>query len=1219
MKKKLILLSSFLFAMGAAGCARPKQDTPVIDNGGGNGGQGGGGGGGTVEPEKPRRNSFSDYADENGQLTDDGWKRMIKDSYKFCEQEEEQGSVLLFNKVVNGKKALPLSANERNVSLFGQGTRKMFLRSGAGGAAPNEKLVVNLEKAFESNGFNINRTLLEKYSTGYVTNPDNNYEASSSIYTDEVKASFSSYNDAAIITLVRAGTEDNDPNSGMLELHSNEKAMIKIIKDSGKFNKIILILNSPMPMSMDWVDSEDYGVDAALWIGAPGYYGTAGAVHVLMGKDGDGKPLSPSGHLSATFAAKADSSPAMVNFGNRNISVYKEGIYVGYKYYETRYEDLVLGRGNADSAKGVKQSNGAWNYADEVAVPFGYGESYTTFEPRITGLNYNRTTDQYEVEIEVKNTGTIDAKYSGQVYAQQPYTTYDKEMGLGKSAIALMGYEKVDVKAGQTVKFTVNVDKYFLATYDYVGAKTYILEGGDYYFAIGNGAHEALNNILAIKSPNTALYDHNGKAVVGDASCAKKVVIQEDKTTYSKSHYDDSVEVTNKFDDADYDYYARKNSKTPITYLSREDWDATWPTQTTTSCATDEDKDMSRLYASTSENKGYAAADGIEYNVPAVINGEETEIAFAEMANVPLEGIVTNENSRFKGMEGEDVWDMFIKQMSLDDLAISVTDNRGLLSVNKIRKPGNSMAEGPEGLLSSFQFGDKRWATGFATGCVYTSTWDHQMQKKFGSFYAEEALYCGVAAVNGPGANIVRTAYTSRASEYMSEDGILNYNCAANVISAARNKGLVMNIKHALLNNQEDGRQRIETYCNEQAIREIYLRPFEGALAEGKSLGVMTSYNRIGTTYSACHSNLMNGVMRGEWNFDGLIIDDALTGSNSDRYSNGPAMLYNGTDVFCLDGRRGSDLASYIRSNDDLQILKALQRANKNIMYALSRSWMCYDPNEVDFDDNPSGGTSSSDNPGGDVTVSDPITNEIKAAANAYDYDFDPTEVHFKKEDLTDGNGTFDFNSSDVTTLPTNGQRDGYNLVYKFEGSYAEGWQGDYSKTYAYLYLWEDGKFAGTSGSTQFRGYWYDSNEAEEGNTLVMVTSNNADGEIIAYEQKGFYQWIVDLNSSVNGGRRIKAAGYMYYPEVALFIDTNDTDLNNLTSGSTLDIGFWTAQRVLKNLKYSSCFEDNSHSVTWKVNGTPVNNSLINLNTAGAYVITATWGDLEASVVINVK
>ena len=160
------------------------------------------------------------------------------------------------------------------------------------------------------------------------------------------------------------------------------------------------------------------------------------------------------------------------------------------------------------------------------------------------------------------------------------------------------------------------------------------------------------------------------------------------------------------------------------------------------------------------------------------------------------------------------------------------------------------------------------------------------------------------------------------------------------ILSEARKKGLIMNIKHCFLNNQETGRQRVQTYCNEQAIREIYLKPFEGALTKGRGLGIMTSYNRIGAVYAACHKPLMQNVMRGEWNYKGLIIDDALTGSNTDAYSNGPAMIYSGTDLFCLDGNRGGQLRDFVNSNNDGVILKALQRANKYVMYSISRSWM---------------------------------------------------------------------------------------------------------------------------------------------------------------------------------------------------------------------------------------------------------------------------------------
>ena len=895
----------------------------------------------------------SAYKDSDGSLSNDGWKQMIKDSYTFCEEAVEQGSVLMKNTVKNGEPVLPLKSTERKVTLFGQGSKNLFMRSGAGGAAPNDNYVVKLDAAFVNNGFEINRTVWNLYSTigsRDMTNPNTTVEKdwSSSLYNDSVKATFAEYNDAAIVTLVRIGTEDSDPPRGKLDLNSNESNMLKMIKDSGAFQKIIVLINSPMPMSVDWANDPQYGIDSVVFMGSPGYYGAGGIVHVLMGQktvvDDEGnetvKVVNASGHAPDTFAASASSSPAYINWGNSSsIAVYKEGVYVGYKYYETRYEDLILGQGNANSNQGIVKSTGSsWNYAEEMGYPFGYGLSYTNFTQKLTSLKYDgKKEDTITAKVEVKNEGTMDGKASVQLYAAAPYTDFDKEAKLGKSAIALMAYEKVDVPAGETKEVEIKFDRYFLCTYDYVVNKTYILEGGDYYFAIGNGAHEALNNVLAVRNNATNLYDHNGDAYTGNADCVKKLTFETDPTTYRKSHYSDE-NVTNQFDDADYNYMAQKNNKSTITYLDRSHWDTTYPTTETSNPASNDDGNMQQYYQQDPDGEKYSEGDGSVYNVEYKLNGKPYVITFNDMANIPLTGKITR--GKFAGKKGEDIWDAFIAQMTLDDLIISVSDNRGILDVKKVGKKGNSVAEGPEGLLSRYQYGDKRWATGFPTGPVYTGTWDHAMQAKFGAFYGEDALFCGVAAVNAPGANINRTPYTSRASEYMSEDGILNYNVAANIIGAARKKGLVMNIKHCFLNNQESGRKGIYTYCNEQAIREIYLKPFEGALTKGCGLGIMTSYNRIGARYAACHEPLMQNVMRGEWAYEGLIIDDAYTGSNTDRYSFGPAMLHCGTDLFCLDGGRGGQLKQWITSNDDGDLLLDLQRANKYVMYAISRSWM---------------------------------------------------------------------------------------------------------------------------------------------------------------------------------------------------------------------------------------------------------------------------------------
>ena len=899
----------------------------------------------------------SDYAEADGSLTDKGYRKLIADSYKFCIEEEEQGAVLFKNE----NNALPLASDERDVTLFGRNSAHLMHRSGAGGAAPNEKYVVHLDDAFKEAKFNINETVWNLYTSGSNQSVTGNSEIAVSQYTDAVKNTFQNYNDAAIITFTRFGTEDTDPDAGRLDLSQNEKDLLKMVKqqkDAGVFSKIIVMLNSPSAMGLEFADNPDYGVDAVLWFGIPGYYSLAGVVHVLMGQDADGKPLSPSGHAPETFAKYSMSSAAYQNFGTKSLTgngidggqnasqfvAYKEGIYVGYKYYETRYEDCILGGRYADEKIGVYADTDNWDYAAEMGYPFGWGMSYTTFEQKITGVTYDSANDQYKIRVSVKNTGDMDGRASVQVYFQQPYTQWDQDYLLEKSAICLGGYEKVFVEKGKTEYVEVTVDKYFLCSYDYREGRHYFIEGGDYYFAIGNGAHEALNNILAAKG-ESGLFDHNGDDYVAPADTAKKVTLRDDLNAYKKSVYNDEVEVVNQFDNADLNYW----KEDAYEYLTRQDW-RTFPTTLSTFEATAEMKTEinNNNKHQVTDRDYYDDGDGNYFNVQlkkTVVDEETGEskvvddlITFADMAKVPFSGKFIDED----GIEqdADELWEKFISQMSISDLAISMSDNRGILSVTRIKKPSNSIAEGPEGLLAQFNYGDKRWATGFATGPVYSATWDHEMQKKFGGFYGEEALFCGAASVNAPGTNILRTPYGSRASEYMSEDGIMNYYIASNVVSEAIRKGLVMNIKHCFLNNQESGRHGINTFANEQSIREIYLKPFEGALTKGGGMGIMTSYNRIGCTYAAVHKPLMLNVMRGEWNYKGLIIDDAQTGSNNSSYANGPLMVEAGTNVFCLDGNRGGDLVNYATSNHDGGLVKMMQESNKYIMYALLRSFM---------------------------------------------------------------------------------------------------------------------------------------------------------------------------------------------------------------------------------------------------------------------------------------
>ena len=1170
-------------------------------------------------------NSFSssDIIDNTGvgfqsdyELNDSGWKKLIRDSYKYCEEVVEQGSVLL----KNDNNALPLGRNERKVTLLGQGSKNLFMRSGAGGAAPNDNLVVTLDQAFEDNGFEINHTVFDAYnklSNSDMTIPNTTVEHTfNGFYTSTMKNTFSSYGDAAIITIVRIGTENADPSKGKLDLNDDEKqllSMVKEEKDKGAFKKVIVLINSPLAMSTDWVDDQDYGIDACLYVGVPGYYGAGGIVHILMGQDSEGNIVNPSGHTVNTFAASANSSPAMVNALNSSMVVYQEGVYVGYKYYETRYEDSILNQGNASGFSGTFKSSGNWNYAEEMGYPFGFGLSYTTFKQKLASVSYNEKDDTYTAKVEVTNIGNLEGKASIQLYVQSPYTNYDKEHDLGKSSISLMAYDKVDVLPNEKKTVELTFDRYLLCTYDYKNYQSYILEGGDYYFAVGNGAHEALNNIIATKNPSAILFDHQGEAYQGDTNAVQSVKINENVTAYKKSHYTDA-DVENQFDDADYNFAAEKNGKTPITYLNRQDWEATWPRTITTNPATNAESNMSQYYQQGADWPQYTEGDGIDYNAPYINDaGEQSVITFSEMSLVPLEGLVTDENSRFYNQEGSYVWDKFIKQMSLDDLIISISDNRGVLDVARVRKPGNPIAEGAEGLLAKFQYGDKRWATGFPTGPIYTGTWDHNMQQRYGDLFAEEALFSGVNCVNAPGCNINRTPFTSRASENMSEDGVMNYYVSANIVGKARDKGLIMNIGHCFLNNQETGRQRLFTYANEQAIREIYLKPFEGALTKGHGLGLQTSYNRIGARYAAVDEPLMNNVIREEWGYQGFIIDDPLTGNNSDSYANGPAMLHAGTDVFCLDGARGSQLKQWILNNNDGVLLRDLQRANKYFMYAMSRSSLrgYYSNGNGNSDNN--GGSNGGNNNNNPPAHDSLITDEIRAIASSYDYDFDPNAVVIKEQ------AEWDFNNPELSSLSFSDNRDGYYLVYVFEGSYSEGYQGQYNTYYAKIYLWDDGLYIGKANNTVFRGYWFNSSlnaAINQKDCLNMVSSDSHYESIIASETGGFYNYqaCIFLNPGWGDGRSIVVSGYLYYPDVAVVFDLND--LQTMVVGDKFVINStWLLNRVTKHLSYTPIVQ--TDEISWNIP-----NGLLNSNNrlvaSGQYVISATWHGLTASAVLIV-
>lgn len=492
-----------------------------------------------VQPEGSSAEELTYFTSEFGELNKENLQTLIQSTYDESVLEEEEGAVLLRNE----KAALPLNGGS-HVTLFGHAVAQpVYAPGGANSSAAAGNYVVDLRDALKAEGFEVNDALFEAYQKSETSrvasnnlqisggpNSDGSFndapvlgEEPISFYTDELQKSWvEDYNDVAIVMLAREGGEDKemmmvDPEGiSALALHQDEKDMLQMIRDSGKFDKTIVLLNSAFPMELEWL--EEYGVDACLWIGVPGQRGFEGVAHLLSGA------ANPSGRLVDTYAADSMSSPA-AHTGSQNstvwtnledviaagvvtdlennishVAIQAEGIYVGYKYYETRYEDALLNPESGASASVGAIVGKEWKYEEEVTYPFGYGLSYTTFEQTLDSVNYDAETDEFVAEVTVKNTGDVAGQSVAQLYVQTPYGAYEQENKVEKSSVQVIGYGKTGIlEPGESETLTITMDRYLMASYDYTNAKSYILSEGDYYLALGDNAHDALNNILAAK------------------------------------------------------------------------------------------------------------------------------------------------------------------------------------------------------------------------------------------------------------------------------------------------------------------------------------------------------------------------------------------------------------------------------------------------------------------------------------------------------------------------------------------------------------------------------------------------------------------------------------------------------------------------------------------------------------------------------------------------
>ena len=734
-----------------------------------------------------------------------------------------------------------------------------------------------------------------------------------------------------------------------LKLSADELAVVEAAKET--CSKVIVLLNTGNNMMIaDIAEGGSHEVDGICYIGCPNDYQTIGIANVLTGK------VNATGALASAFVRDHQSIPAVQNVGGDYFADYEivcrnddprypgkeignigtgsfggadtynggmyiveaEGIYVGYKYYETRYFDAVMGQGNANSAAGATQGS-AWNYSDEMLYTFGHGLSYLDYTQTIKSVTVDRSVNgNITAVVEVKNNSNQDGKFLTQLYVQQPYTDYDRTNLVEKSAVMFLNSAKVDVAAGKSKEVTITIPTKYLASYDANNAKTYILDAGDYYFTAAAGAHEAVNNILAAQGKTTA----DGMDAAGKNAVVSWKLDALDNTTFAIAN---NTTVTNVADDADLNYWLPGT----VTYLTRQDWN-TFPINY--------NKLNLKIADSPKKDQWIAEMRGETYTISDTGAAAEAvpgpKFTASEIGAEQLNNI------------NDPYWDKLVHAITIDE-AVGAVIHGGSRSdtLTNIDNPVVIQNEGPTGISAGY--------TDEATGKTYK--FNVNSQTLLGcSFNPELAYQWGLVEGNsclwverydlwGSGLTLNRTPYNGRNYEYISEDPMLTNVIGREVIQGCSDKGIINGPKHMGFNDQEHNRAGISAYMTEQKFRETDLRGFEGALSDAFGMGVMIAFNRIGATNASHHVGMIQKIVRGEWGFKGLISTDMM---NNYLYFNAESMVMAGiTQVadFAADnshinlGEGGVDAVwPHISLETVSKDSNLVEQARENLQYQLS-------------------------------------------------------------------------------------------------------------------------------------------------------------------------------------------------------------------------------------------------------------------------------------------
>lgn len=746
-------------------------------------------------------------------------KKTTEQAMALTEKIEGEGAVLLENK----NEVLPLQ--NQKVNVFGYASRNVVY-GGTGSGGGKEDNNVDLQQGLKNAGFQVNDQLTTFYDDRYVPREKVNihklvggdfniHEPKASEYSESLLTSAKEFSDTALVVFSRNSGEGADITNEMkgyaggtagkhyLELSDDEAATLDLVKEN--FDKVVVILNSSFPMELGFLDDEK--IAGALWIGGPGSVGFNAVGEILAGE------INPSGRLVDTYAYDETSAPSFNNIGEFPYSNsefdyekdtwhykyvnYAESIYVGYRYYETRYIDNQTGK--MDEAA----------YEKAVQYPFGYGLSYTNFKQEIT--NFKVDGNEAKMTVKVTNTGKKAGKDVVQLYYTPPYTIG----GIEKSHVVLSGFAKTqELAPNQSEEVNLSFDVENMASYDEKQNKAYVLEKGNYEIKLMNNSHDVIDS--------------------KNYEVAKDIVFDQENKRES-----DELSATNQFEDA----------KGDVQYLSRWNWEETMPKEMAQ--PKEASKELLKALKDQSVNEG--KADPIKFKKHGL------------------------ELYDLKGVDYDDPkWDQLLEQLSVKDMENLITyGGFQTPAINSVKKPATIDADGPAGInhLVSQAHGNQ-----YTSEVVVASTWNTELVEEMGAALGKEAKASNITGLYLPGVNIHRSPFGGRNFEYYSEDALLSGKIGSSLSKGAMDQGSYVFMKHFAMYDQETRRYEFPTgaatWSTEQAMREVFLKPFEIAVKDSGITGIMSSYNRIGPKWVGESEALLQNVLRDEWGFRGTVISD---------------------------------------------------------------------------------------------------------------------------------------------------------------------------------------------------------------------------------------------------------------------------------------------------------------------------------------------------------